>query len=80
MFIIYTNTYIPYEFDTLEETIDYIIQMSHGLKSAIRLVEKNTEHLVIRCPVSGEYLDILSSEANLNELHELLISRNLYRQ
>lgn len=80
MFTIYTDTYIPYEFNDVEEVIQYVIEMSHGLKSAIRLIEKNTEHLVIRCPVSGEYLDILSSQANLNELDKLLISRNLYRQ
>lgn len=80
MISIYTDTYIPYEFDNKREAIQFIKTKSHNIKGAIILCEKNTEHLLIRCPVSAEYLDIVSDVLTLNWLDEELKRLNMYRQ
>lgn len=73
------NIYLPYEFATVDGTVDFIRQLSMGITHGIVRIEKDTEHLSIRCPVSGEYLDITSSEKMLNELDKELLKQHLYK-
>jgi hypothetical protein len=72
-------TYLPYEFATIDGAVDFIRQNSMGITHGITRIEKDTEHLTIRCPVSGEYLDITSSEKTLNELDKELSKQHLYK-
>ena len=76
---IITNTFIPYDFDNKRKCLEYVESRSHGLKNSMRLIEKDTEHLTIRCPVSGDYLDIVGTTSELEWLHNELTIRNLYR-
>ena len=39
----------------------------------------DSEHLTVRCPLSGDYLDILGSQEELNWLHAQLTIREWYR-
>lgn len=72
------NVYIPYEFATIKGAVDFIKQLSMGITHGITRIEKDTEHLTIRCPVSGEYLDITSSTITLNALDRELQRQHLY--
>ena len=76
---IFTDTYIPYEFKQREQCFKHIKDVSHGLKKAIKLVEKDDEHLKIRCPLSGDYLTVTGTENDLLWLHNELKKQNLYR-
>ena len=80
MYTIITNTFIPYTFDDTESCVNYIKGMSFNITYSIRLVEKTPERLIIRCPVSGEYLDIHGSEPAIELLDDELTLQNLYRR
>ena len=78
--IIFTETYIPYEYESKHDTLKYIESRCHGIKKSLRFIEKDNEHLTVRCPLSGDYLDILGSEEDLNWLHNELRKRKWYRE
>ena len=73
------DTFLPYEFATLDGAINFIRQTSMGITHGIKRIEKDTEHLTIRCPVSGEYLDITSSSKMLDLLDKELRKQHLYK-
>ena len=75
---IFVGTFIPYEFDKYG-VLKYIEDRTLGIRKSIRLVEKDTEHLRLRCPVSGDYLDITGSEVELDWLNNQLKQRKWYR-
>lgn len=80
MYAILTPTYIPYEYDSVRQVVKHIEDCCHGIKNGLRLIEKDTEHLVVRCPVSGDYLGITATTSEeLAKLHNELTRRNLYR-
>ena len=76
---IFTNTFIPYEFDSVWDTLKYVESRCHNLKKSLRFVEIDSEHLKVRCPLSGDYLDIYGNEADINWLHAELTRREWYR-
>lgn len=76
---IITDTYIPYEFDDNNECLKHVESRCHGLKKSLRFVEKDNEHLTVRCPLSGDYLEIVGTTDDLNWLHKELIKRRWYR-
>lgn len=69
---IQTNTFIPYEFSTKREAFQYITDRAHGIKHSLRIVEKNTGHLIVRCPMSGEYIEVYGTEEEINWVVEQL--------
>lgn len=73
------DVFLPYEFATVEGAVKFIKQLSMNISHSICKIEKDTEHLTIRCPVSGEYLDITSSEKILNMLDKELLKQHLYK-
>ena len=73
------DVYIPYEFATIDGAVNFIRQISMGITHGILRIEKDTEHLTVRCPVSGEYLDITSSTKNLDALDRDLYKQHLYK-
>lgn len=76
---IFTDTYIPYDFDDKQQCFKHIEQRCQGLKKALRKIEKDNEHLRVRCPLSGDYLDIIGTEEELDWLDTTLANHNLYR-
>ena len=76
--IIMTNTFIPYELDK-HDTAKYIEDRCLGLKKALRQIEKDTEHLIVRCPVSGDYLAVSGTAQELEWLNKELVMRGLYK-
>lgn len=76
---IFTGTFIPYEYESKHDALKYVESRCHGIKKSLRLIKKDSEHLEVRCPLSGDYLEITGTEADLNWLHTELTKRNWYR-
>lgn len=80
--IIATETYIPYEYNKFE-TLKYIESRCHAIKKSLRFVELNLEkdsgHLCVRCPLSGDYLDIFGTKDEVEWLDKELRVRKWYR-
>lgn len=76
---IFTGTFVPYEFEDKRLALHYVVQRCHNLKKSLRLVDKDTEHIEVRCPVSGDYLEITGDPSELEWLHSELIRREWYR-
>ena len=75
---LFTGTFIPYEYDK-QECLKHVESRCHGLKKSLRLIEMDNEHLEVRCPLSGDYLEIVGSEEEINWLHAELTKRKWYR-
>lgn len=73
------DTYSPYDFMTWRECCNFLIDKCYGMTKAMTLVEKDKEHLELRCPLTGEYLTVLASEEDLERIHRTFILQNLYR-
>lgn len=76
---IFTGTYIPYEFEDKYKTLKHIEDRCHGLKKSLRFIEIDSEHLVVRCPLSADYLEIVGNQNELNWLHAELTRKQWYR-
>lgn len=80
MYLILDETFLPYEYDDIEDVYCHIRDCCNDLKNALRFVEKDEGHLVVRCPVSGKYLAIdADTKLEIDNLDKLLRKRNLYR-
>lgn len=76
---VFTSSYVPYEFNTKNETLRYITECCYNIKRSLKFVLMDTEHLEVRCPVSGEYLEITGSTEEVAWLHNELVTRNWYK-
>lgn len=76
---IFTGDYTPYNYVNRYETFNYVKSRAQGLKKSLRLVEKDSEHLTIRCPLSGDYLEIVGEKDDLEWLDKELRKQNWYR-
>lgn len=76
--LIFTDTFIPYDYNK-QDALKYIESRCHGIKKSLRLIKMDSEHLEVRCPLSGDYLEIVGSEADINWLHAELTKRKWYR-
>lgn len=76
---IFTDTFHPYEFEGKRDAYNYIEERCQGLKKALRYIEMDNEHLVVRCPIVGDYLEITGTAEEINWLHAELTKRELYR-
>jgi hypothetical protein len=76
---IFTGTYVPYEYDNKRDVLKYVESRCHGIKKSLRFVEKDNEHLTVRCPLSGDYLDITGSQGEIDWLDNELNKKNWYR-
>lgn len=77
--IIKTTAYIPYEFENKYECLKYIEERCKDIKKSLRRIEKDNEHLIIRCPLSGDYLEVLGTSEELDWIDKTLQVRNWYR-
>lgn len=76
--IIKTDTFIPYEFDKYN-CLKYIVCRTQNLKKSLRKVYKKTGYLLIRCPVSGDYLEIIGKANEIEWIDKQLIIGQWYR-
>lgn len=74
------DSFSPYDFLTWRECCNFLIDKCYGMKKAMTLVQKDKEHLELRCPLTGEYLTVLASTDDLEHIHRTFILQNLYRQ
>lgn len=76
---IITDAFTEYEFNNKFDYVRYIEQKCFNIKRSLRFVEMDTEHLKVRCPVSGEYIDVVGTEEEINWIHSVLTRHNMYR-
>lgn len=76
---IFTGDYTPYNYVSRYETLRHVKSRAQGLKKSLRLVEKDSEHLTIRCPLSGDYIEIVGDKEDLEWLDNELRKQDLYR-
>lgn len=76
---IHNNTFVPFEFKVKEDCYQYITERCHGIKKSLKLMEMDNEHLTLRCPLSGDYLDVTGTPAELAWLNQTLRVRRWYR-
>lgn len=77
---IITETYVPYEFSP-PGVIKYIVDRAYSIKHSIRRVEidKESGHLILRCPLSGDYLEIAGEVEEIEYVDTQLRLRGWYR-
>lgn len=75
-----TDTFIPYEFADKRKCYNYVTDRALRIRKSLRLVEKDEEHLTIRCPVVGDYLDIVGTKQDIEWLDAELRKRQWYRE
>jgi hypothetical protein len=73
------DTFLPYDFLNWRECCNFLIDKCYGLTRAMTLIAKDNEHLELRCPLTGEYLTVLASPEDLENIHRTFILQNLYR-
>lgn len=78
--LIIGDTYTPYDFNNWREACNYLYDKCYGITRAMTLIKKDKEHLELRCPLTGEYLNVLASEDDLAAIDEFFTRHNLYRR
>lgn len=76
---IFTGTFNPYEYVSKRDVLWFIESACRGVKRSLRLIEKDSEHLTVRCPLYGDYLEITGSPEELTWLDNELKKRDWYR-
>lgn len=76
---IFTGTFIPYDYSNRNDALEHIESRCHGIKKSLRLIKIDSEHLEVRCPLSGDYLEITGTENDVKWLHKELQRRQWYR-
>lgn len=74
------DDFSPYDFTNWRECCNFLIDKCYGMKRAMTLIQKDKEHLEMRCPLTGEYLTILACPEDLERVHRTFILQNLYRR
>lgn len=76
---VFTETYIPYEFNNKMDCYKYVVNRALNIQKSLRFIEKDTEHLTVRCSVSADYLDIIGEPEEIEWLHMMLKNRHWYK-
>lgn len=76
---IFVDTYMPYEYSDKRDALKYIESCAQGIKKSVRLIEIDSEHLTVKCPLSTTYIDCVGSEEEVDWLHAELTKRKWYR-
>lgn len=76
---IFTGTFIPYEYEDRWMVYKYVVSRAQGIKKSLKLIEKDNEHLTVRCPLSGDYLDIVGTKSDVEWLNEMLLRNKWYK-
>ena len=77
--LIIGDDFSPYDFRDWQECCNFLIDKCYGMKRAMKLIKKDSEHLEMRCPLTGEYLVVLGNAEDLEHIHRTFILQNLYR-
>lgn len=75
---IFTDTYVPWE-GNKHTVLKHIEERCMKIKKSLRKIEKDTEHLTVRCPVSGDYLEVVGTVDEIEWLDNELRIRQWYR-
>lgn len=74
---------MPYEFDTVDEAYQHIYERCvwNGILQvkSLGLISSKRGHLELRCPIIGDYIDVVGDPQAISELVEKLQASNLFR-
>lgn len=80
--IVYEKCFMPYEFDTVDEAFQHIFGrcLWNGIlqEHSLVRVERETEHLELRCPVVRDYIHVYADSDILDKLEVMLVANFLY--
>lgn len=76
---IVTDTYMPYEYENKRDTLAYIESRCVNIKRSLKFIDMDNEHLIVRCPFTGDYLEIVGTPQDLAWLHNELTKRKWYK-
>lgn len=76
---IFTDAFIPYEFTNKRKAYEYIVSRCAGIKKALKFIEMDNEHLIVKCPLSSEYLEITGNPDELDWVHAELTKNEWYK-
>ena len=76
---IFIDTTVPYEFAHKEDCFRHVTLRCHGIKKSLTFVEKDKEHVCVRCPLSGDYLEIFGKSTEIEWLNDMLHKYKWYR-
>lgn len=80
MVLIDINTFTPYIFENKLDVLRYLNERSYGMRESLKVIEKDSEHLNIRCPLNGEYITILGDAIELEWVYDRLKVSELLRE
>lgn len=69
---IFIDTTIPYEFKNKNDCYKHIVSRCFNIKKSLRFMEKDKGHLCVRCPISGDYLEIFGDDTDIEWLLNML--------
>lgn len=75
---IFIDATMPYELSK-EQSLNYVIERCYNTKHSLSFINKTTEHLEVRCPVAGDYLELVGTESEINWIHQKFKQLELYR-
>ena len=76
--ILNIGTFVPLNLPK-EKALSYIEERAIGIKHSIGMIEKTSEHLVVRCPLSGDYVELVGSSSDLDWVSKELEKHDWYR-
>lgn len=76
---VFNDTFRPIELKDRGSTLNYIVERSMGIRRSIRFIEKEPDHLTLRLPGCGEYIEVTGTEAEVMWLDDQLLKRDYYR-
>ena len=77
---VFNDTFRPIELKDKQSTLNYIVERSMNIRRSIRFIEKEPDHLTLRLPGSGEYVEITGTESEIIWLDDQLRKRDYYRR
>ncbi len=76
---IFDGTFIPYEYNSKRDALTHVLASCQEIRHSLRKVEKDSEHLALRLPLSGRIIDIVGTSEDVEWLDKELEIRSLYK-
>lgn len=74
-----TGCVLPYDFLSVDSCCSFIEDKCYNTVASLTFIKRDKEQLYLRCPLSGEFMNVYASEPDLDAVDDYLILHNLYR-
>lgn len=69
---------MPQEFNNKERCLQWLRDKQYRLPHSLKLLAKEKDRLVIRTPITNEYIEIYGTAEEINYVHLELVKSNSY--